>query len=179
RREVMDIGAGVVGVHRRLGATLARLDSAVRVGQPLPLQPMLETEAIQPHMWQTAMQSGALDLLDVATVWRLSEFYNELSVGTQQLHRLGELSETVLLPVAGAPAEEFWRPAAGLPSGGPSAAAEPPTGGPPAGAPQPRYRLQPRYQWYTATLGELYETTGTIVAQSDSLARLLAPPGRR
>lgn len=152
RQEVLDIGARVAGVHRRLGAELTQLDSAARAGAPQPLRPRLDMEAIQPHMWQTAMQSGALDLLDVATVWRLSEFYNQLAIGRQQLRRMGELSERVLLPVAGAPAAEYW-----LPTG----------------------ELRPRYQWYTATLDALHETTGTLAAQSDSLALLLAPPGRR
>jgi hypothetical protein len=152
RREVVDVGAGVAGVHARLGAGLAQLDSAARHGQPVALRPVLNAESVQPHMWQTAMQSGALDLLDVATVWRLSEFYNQLAVGTQQLRRLGELSVRFLIPVAGAPATEYW-----LPTG----------------------ELQPRYRWYTTTIGDLYETTGRIVVQADSLASLLAPPGRR
>ena len=36
---------------------------------------------VQTHMWEATLQSGALDLSDVPTVYRLSQFYNELNAG--------------------------------------------------------------------------------------------------
>ncbi|HEX6631532.1 MAG TPA: hypothetical protein VF048_10585 [Gemmatimonadaceae bacterium] len=153
RREVVDVGAGVTAAHQRLGAILVRLDSAAHAGGPTPPRwPVSDIAAPRPHMWQTATQSGALELLDVATAWRLSEFYDELATETEALRRLEALSERATVPAAGAAAREYRLA--------------------PGAAP-------PRPDTYATAVDELHEATGRLAVRADSLVLLLAPPGRR
>ena len=146
-REITDLTSNTRRVARQLPMELAQFDSAVRAGGQPPLQPWLEPVRVQTHMWEATLQSGALDLFDVPTVYRLSQFYNELNAGFEQLAQLRSLSESVLLPNMGRGKDEFYEP-----------------GG---------RRLRPRYQWYRDGLGRLAGLAAKITALGDSLATQL------
>ncbi|HEV2148020.1 MAG TPA: hypothetical protein VGR37_11510 [Longimicrobiaceae bacterium] len=145
---------GITQNTRRAALGTARLlaayDSAWAVGGKPPLQPMIEPIRFQTHMWEATLASGALDLLEVPTVYRLSEFYNELNAGFEQLAQLRQLSESMLLPQMGNP-EALYDPATG--------------------------RLRPQYRWYVGGLENLRAKAEQITVLGDSLLADLDAPG--
>lgn len=148
-REIRDITSNTRRVADSLPRQLARFDSAVVAGARPPLEPWMEPVRVQTHMWEATLESGGLDLFDVPTVYALSQFYNELNAGFEQLSQLRGLSETILLPNLGRGADEFY---------------EPGTGG-----------LRPRYEWWRSGLGRLSLLAKKITAAGDSLVALLEP----
>ena len=148
-REIRDITSNTRRVAEALPPQLARFDSAVAAGARPPLQPWMEPVRVQAHMWEATLVSGGLDLFDVATVYALSQFYNELNAGFEQLSQLRDLSETILLPNLGRGADEFYEPDSG--------------------------RLRPRYEWWRSGLGRLSELAADITAAGDRLAAMLEP----
>src|SRR5690606_24308811 len=104
---------------------------------------------VQPHMWQATLESGALDIFDVQTVYDISQFYNELNAGFEQLSQLRELSETVLIPELGGSTDEFY---------------------------DSSNRLRPKYQWYRDGLGRLSHLAASITARGDSVVVALSNP---
>ena len=107
-REIKDLTSNTRRVAQQLPIELAQFDSAVRVGGHPALQPWIEPVRMQTHMWEATLQSGALDLFDVPTVYRLSQFYNELNAGFEQLAQLRSLSESVLIPDLERGSGEFY-----------------------------------------------------------------------
>lgn len=148
-REIRDITSNTRRVAEALPRQLAHFDSAVAAGARPPLDPWMEPVRVQTHMWEATLESGGLDLFDVPTVYAISQFYNELNAGFEQLSQLRELSETILLPNLGRSADEFY---------------EPGTGG-----------LRPTYEWYRSGLGRLSRLAREITASGDSLVALLEP----
>lgn len=142
-REIQDITSNTRRVATTLPQMLARFDSAVASGAQPALEPWIEPVRVDTHMWEATLQSGALDLFEVGTVYDLSRFYNELNAGFEQLAQLRELSETVLIPNLGRSSEEFYDPAT--------------------------RRLQPKYRWYRAGLGRLSGLAAEITVLGDSL----------
>lgn len=108
-----------------------------------PLEPFLEPVRVEAHMWDATLASGGLDLFDVPTVYALSSFYNELNEGFATLNQLRDLSERMLLPVAGAPASEYYDLASG--------------------------KVRPRYAWYFEQQKRLARIAGQITEMGDSL----------
>lgn len=146
-REIEDITTNTRRVAESLPAQLANFDSAMAAGGRPPLVPSMEPVRVQAHMWEATLQSGALDLFDVSTVYKLSQFYNELNLGFAQLDQLRELSQSVLIPNLGEDANEFYDP--------------------------DTHRLRSKYQWHRAGLGELSELAASITALGDSVVKTL------
>lgn len=109
----------------------------------------MEPVRVQTHMWEATLRSGGLDLFDVPTVYAISQFYNELNAGFEQLSQLRELSETMLLPNLGRGADEFYEPDTG--------------------------ELRSMYEWWRSGLGRLSLLAGEITAAGDSLVVALEP----
>jgi len=109
-REIEAITVRTRRAAEYLSIHVAFYDSSIAVGAMPPLEPMIEPIRVRSHMWEAALQSGGLNLLDVPTMYRISEFYNALNAGFEQLAQLRELSETVLIPNLGRGPEEFYDP---------------------------------------------------------------------
>ena len=151
-REIKDLTSNTRRVAQQLPMQLAQIDSAVRAGGRPPLQPWIEPVRVQTHMWEATLQSGALDLFEIPTVYRLSQFYNELNAGFEQLSQLRTLSETVLIPNLERGSSEFYTPDG---------------------------RLRPKYQWHRQGLERLAQLAASITALGDSLtAQLGSDPAR-
>ena len=146
-REIQGITKNTRPVAASMPRYIASFDSAVKAGKRPPLRPFMEPVRVDTHMWQVTLQSGALDLFDVAMVYDLSRFYNELNAGFEQLSQLRQLSETVLIPNLGKSADEFYEP-----------------GG----------HLRPKYQWYSEALQNLSQLARNITTLGDSLVITLA-----
>jgi hypothetical protein len=146
-REIKDLTSNTRRVALQLPMQLAEFDSAVRAGARPPLQLWVEPVRVQTHMWEATLQSGALDLFDIPTVHRLSQFYNELNAGFEQLSQLRTLSEAVLIPNLERGSSEFY-------------------------APNGR-SLRRKYQWYRDGLGRLALLAASITALGDSLTAQL------
>jgi hypothetical protein len=157
-REIKDLASNTRRVALQLPMQLAQFDSAVRIGARPPLQPWIEPVRVQTHMWEATLQSGALDLFEIPTVYRLSQFYNELNAGFEQLSQLRTLSETVLIPNLDRGSSEFYTPDG--------------------------RSLRLKYQWHREGLGRLAQLAASITALGDSLTAQLgsdsarAAPGR-
>jgi hypothetical protein len=145
--EISDLTSNTRRVAQQLPPQLARFDSAVARGARPRLEPWIEPVRVQTHMWEATLQSGALDLFDVPTVYKLSQFYNELNAGFEQLLQLRQLSETVLIPNIGRGEDEFYDPAT--------------------------RKLRPKYEWYPAGLKRLSNLASSITALGDSLVAAL------
>jgi hypothetical protein len=152
-REIEDITRNTRRVAEWVPPTLVRFDSLVAAGARPPLEPMIEPVRVENHMWQATMQSGGLDLFDVPTIYRLSQFYNQLNAGFEQLAQLRELSETMLIPSLGRGPDEYYDPDTGS--------------------------LRPRYRWYREGLHRLGELAASITTMGDTLVAELrqARPG--
>ena len=148
-REIKDLTSNTRRVAVQLPSQLMRFDSAVDAGARPPLEPWIEPVRVQNHMWDATLQSGALDLFDVPTVYKLSQFYNELNAGFEQLLQLRQLSETVLIPNLGLGDDEFYDPETG--------------------------RLRQQYEWYRSGLGRLASLAAGITSLGDSLVAALGP----
>ncbi len=146
-REIKDLTSNTRRVAQQLPIELAQFDSAVRTGGRPALQPWIEPVRVQTHMWEATLQSGALDLFDVPTVYRLSQFYNELNAGFEQLAQLRSLSESILIPNLERGSDEFYE--------------------------RDGRRLRPKYQWYRAGLGRLAGLAARITELGDSLTNQL------
>ncbi len=146
-REIEGVTVNTRRVAAVMPGQLAGFDAAVAAGERPPLTPLLEALRVDSYMWQVALQSSALDLFDVATVYDLSRFYNEVNAGFEQLAQLRALSETVLIPNLGLDSDEFYAP---------------------DGA------LRPKYGWYREGLGRLQFLSSNITMLGDSLVVALA-----
>jgi hypothetical protein len=150
--EIRDITSNTRRVATTLPMQLVRFDSAVAAGARPGLEPWIEPVRVQPHMWEATLQSGVLDIFDVATVYGISQFYNELNAGFEQLTQLRQLSETVLIPELGQSSDEFYAP---------------------------DNRLRPKYRWYRDGLERLSQLAAGITSQGDSLVAALSTENNR
>lgn len=142
-REIEDITTNTRRVATVLPRVVAQYDSTIRAGDMPRLEPWIEPVRVRTHMWEATLQSGGLELLDVATMYRLSEFYNALDAGFAQIDQLRVLSETVLLPDANTHPAAFY---------------DPETKG-----------LRPKYAWYLPGMRNLATTAEQITVLGDSL----------
>ena len=145
--EIRDIIDNTGYVAQTVPEYLAQFDSAVAAGERPPLRPWIEPVRVQTHMWDAALRSGGLELMDVGTIYELSRFHNALNAGFAQLQQLRALSETVLIPNLGSGPEEFYDAETGA--------------------------LRPKYQWYRDGLGRLGRLAENITTMGDSLATAL------
>lgn len=144
--EIRGIQGNTRGVALAFPAQIAAMDSAMRAGDTPPLEPLLEPVRVESHVWEATLQGGGLIYFDVDTFVTISEFYNLLNAGFEQLEQLRLLSERSLLPQAGADAATFYTPA---PGGG--------------------MRLRPEYRWYTMGLSRLGWLARCITAYGDTV----------
>jgi hypothetical protein len=151
-REIIDITENTRRVATQLPPLLTHFDSLIAAGARPPLEPAMEPVRVQTHMWDATLQAGALDLFDVQTVYGLSDFYNELNAGFEQLEQLRALSETVLIPNLERGAAEFYDA---------------------DGA------LRAKYQWYRSGRWRLAGLARDITRLGDSLVAVLAPDSAR
>lgn len=142
-REIEDLTSNTRRVAQQLPVQLAQFDSAIRAGGRPTLEPWIEPVRVQTHMWEATLQSGALDLFDIPTVYSLSQFYNELNAGFEQLAQLRGLSESILIPNLERGSSEFY---------------------------QSDGTLRPKYRWYREGLGRLSDLSARITTFGDSLA---------
>lgn len=142
-REITDLTSNTRRVAQTLPGELAQFDSAVHQGRRPALRPWIEPVRVETHMWDATLQSGALDLFDIPTVYKLSQFYNELNAGFEQLGQLRSLSESVLIPNLERESSEFYEPDG--------------------------RHLRPKYQWYRDGLGRLSTLAASITALGDGL----------
>lgn len=142
-QEIRDVTSNTRRVAEYLPGEMARFDSAVAAGGQPPLQPWTEPVRLQTHMWQVTLDSGALDLFDVSTVYDLSQFYNELNMGFDQIEQLRELSQTLLIPNLGENIDEFYD--------------------------RETNELRPKYRWHPDGLRRLSMLATRITALGDSL----------
>lgn len=143
-REIEGITDNTRRAARNVGQGVAFYDSAIAAGGRPPLQPMLEPVRVEAHMWNATLQSDGLDLLDVPTVYRLSQFYNALNAGFEQLGQLRHLSETILLPNLDRGPSEFYDPVTN--------------------------KLRLKYVWYLSGMRNLQKEAEQITVLGDSLA---------
>ena len=146
-REIESITTRTRRAEGNVGKAVAYYDSAIAAGAMPPLQPMLEPVRVEAHMWNATLESGGLELLDVPTVYRLSQFYNELNAGFEQLAQLRQLSESMILPGLDRGTAEFYDPAT--------------------------KKLRPKYGWYLTGLRNLQRQAGRITAEGDTLVAVL------
>jgi hypothetical protein len=142
-QEIEDISRNARNVAQWVPQQMARLDSLVAAGARPPLQPMTEPVRVQAHMWEATLQSGGLDLFDVPTVYRISDFYSELNAGFAQLEQLRTLSEALLIPRLGQGPDAFYEPNTAL--------------------------LRPEYDWYPNGMLRLGELAERITEREDAL----------
>ncbi len=142
-REIEEITVRTRRAAEYLPIAVAFYDSSIAVGAMPPLQPMIEPIRVRSHMWEAALQSGGLNLLDVPTLYRISEFYNALNEGFERLAQLRELSETVLIPNLGRGPEEFYDPLTKT--------------------------LRPKYAWYLDGLRRAVDLAGQITRLGESI----------
>ena len=148
-REIRDITSNTRRVADQLPPDLVRFDSALTAGERPPLEPWIEPVRVDTHMWEATLLSGALDLFDVPTVYALSQFYNELNLGFEQLAQLRSLSENVLIPSLGQGPDEFYDADTGA--------------------------LRPKYDWYQYGRARLARLAISITEMGDSLVSMLSP----
>ncbi|MGH7471288.1 MAG: hypothetical protein ACRENP_25345 [Longimicrobiales bacterium] len=154
RRALIEEIQGIVG-QARMGAAaidkdLAAFDAAIARKQYFPLRAGIGTKTIETHMWTATLQSGALELFDVPTVYRLSRFYGQLNYGVVKLDQMRDLSERMLLPVAGAGPAEFYDLETGM--------------------------VRPKYQWVISGMREVGLVTRYVAELGDSLISELQHP---
>ncbi len=153
--EIRDVQSNTHRVAVWAPQYLAQLDSALARGTAVVPQLWLEPVNFQPHVWNATLTSGALDLFDVETFLEVSQFYNLLTAGFEQIGQLRTLSESQLLPRLGEPPSTFYQ-SAGTP---------------------PALRFKPEYEWYPASMGRLATLARCITVEGDSaLAQLGAAP---
>lgn len=98
------------GMYRK---SLDHLDSAVKAGgKPIP-RPFVEPVALSMDVWEGTKQSGGLNLIDVPTFVRVSDFYNSWNTMLAYYSQVRELSIGVILPNMGRGLDAFYDPKTG------------------------------------------------------------------
>lgn len=144
--EINDITRQTKYASCQLHGYVTFMQAAQKAGKnPVP-QPMLSAIRVQQHMWQATLASGGMDLFDVPTFFRMSEFYNELNEGFAYLEQLSRMSEEKLVPVEGSPPSEYYD------------------------APG---KLKPKYAWYPMTIERVAAAADATSAKGDTLVALL------
>jgi hypothetical protein len=92
---------------------LAHLDSAVDAGAKPTPHAFTEPLALSMDVWEGTKLSGGLNLIDVPTFVRVSEFYNSWNTMAAYYAQLRDLSVNVILPNAGRNTDAFYDPKTG------------------------------------------------------------------
>lgn len=145
--EIRGIQKNTSWVARSFPGALSEMQSKMEQGETPPLAPMIEPIGFRTHVWESTMASGGLGLFDVETFYDISEFYNLLNAGFEQLAQLRELSETMLVPRLGEPPAHFYEAAD---SGR-------------------AVRLRPEYVWYVQGMQRTQSLARCITVIGDSV----------
>jgi hypothetical protein len=146
--EIREISRNTHGVARQTKIALDQYSAAWKAKQfPAP-SPMLETVAWTPHMWNATVTSGALQLLDVPTMYRTSKMYNDLGSAFRSFDQLRELSELHLIPVAGRDSTEYYD--------------------------FTTMKVRPKYTWWFTGMRQLNRRAESVARQADSLIVVLS-----
>lgn len=111
RRALAEELGEIAGVGERMGGELDGLDAyaaAIESGARPPLEPTQSYLPFSPSVWEAALASGGVALLDPALVTRLSGFYSRMDALVRLGDQRGEYVRTVLLPNLDAPPSEFY-----------------------------------------------------------------------
>ena len=95
---------------------LAQFDSAVKAGAKPTPRAFVEPVGLSMDVWEGTKQAGGLNLLDVPTFVRVSQFYNSWNTMFGYYAQLRELSVNVILPNAGRNLDVFYDPKTGAAS---------------------------------------------------------------
>lgn len=96
-------------------AYMTAFDSAVKAGKkPVP-RPFIEPLGLNMHMWEATKQSGGLEIIDVPTFERISQFYNNWSQMAVFYGQLRDLSVNTILPLVPKGGDAFYDPKTGEP----------------------------------------------------------------
>jgi hypothetical protein len=102
---LVDISKHNAGAYRLF---LAQFDSAVKAGgRPTP-RAFAEPLGLSMDVWEGTKQAGGLNLLDVPTFVRVSQFYNSWNRMAAYYGQLRDLSVNMILPNAGRNADVFY-----------------------------------------------------------------------
>lgn len=146
-KEITNIISRTDRVSKQIPALLNYYDSLITAGDMPDLQPRIEPVRVESHMWKASLESGVIDLFDVPLIFRLSEFYNELNSGLEQITQLRNLSESILIPNLNKPKSEFYDFRTG--------------------------KLKEKYYWYFASLRNLANISATISEKGYVLKNIL------
>lgn len=134
------VEAGEAGAQEIAG--LRRYAVSFDDGSRPPLQPLDTNVPFSPDVWEAALASGGVELLDPDLLVRLSSFYGSVRLTLQQVDQADAYTRTLLLPNVDRPASEFYDE----------------TG-----------RLRPKYGWYRRHVVRLATRVPALAAEADTL----------
>ena len=146
-KEITDVVNRTDRVSKILPQIINYYDSLIAVGGMPSLEPRIEPVKVESHMWKASLESGVIDLFEVPLIFKISEFYNELNSGLEQINQLRILSETILIPNLNKPKSEFYNIKTG--------------------------KLKEKYFWYFAGLKNLTTIAERISAKGYELKGIL------
>jgi len=101
----------MAGIAQQMSSELDALEAyaaAIRSEARPPLRATQSYLPFTPSVWEAALASGGIELLDPALVVRLSGFYGRMDALVRLGEQRGDLVRTVLLPNLDAPLSEFY-----------------------------------------------------------------------
>lgn len=107
-QEISNVLVRTERVNANLPKIINYYDSLLESGAMPNLVPRAEAVKVESHMWNASLATGAIDLLDIPLMYKISKFYNSLNAGFEQINQLRELSETILIPNLNKGKEEFY-----------------------------------------------------------------------
>lgn len=145
-REVSEHGPRVEGA---MSMALRDFDSARRQGAMVPPAFYREAgaETASTAVWEAAIASGGVNLLDPGLFYTLAAFYNRLESFSQRYLRYNAFTEAELLPLLSSGPEAFYDPSSG--------------------------ELSPAFRVHMDQLRTLQGEASAIVARADSLVEMV------
>ena len=119
-------------------------------GERPALVAFFPTFSFRGDMWESALQMGGVELLDVELAMRLSGFYGDVQGLRLSSDRWNQFVREILIPNLGAGSDEFY---------------------------DSQGSLRPKYEWYPDLLRDFLGRVSGIVDEADSLVVLLHPYG--
>ena len=101
----------IAAVARQMSGQLDEAEAyieAIQSGARPPLQATQSFLPFTPSVWEAALMSGGVELMDPGLVTRLSGFYSRMDALVRLSEQRGEYVRTVLLPNLDAPPSEFY-----------------------------------------------------------------------
>lgn len=127
--------------------TIDAYADAISSGERPPLQPFSSRIGFAPDVWEAALASGGVRLLEPELMLELSNFYGSMRAFLAQLDDHRADTREILLPNLDQPSSEFYDD---------------------SGA------LRPKYAWYLEHLRWVSRQTPALAARADSLSKVLS-----